>query len=415
MAFKGQAMVDAATDGITLNGVLNVGENSILLKSGLSDLEWTGITEAGTAGASLAFGDLVYLNNEDSKWELADAGEADAYDKKVGICVLTAAENAATEVLLFGKVRCDALFPTMTVGNPVYMSDTAGDITGSAPANARIVGYSSTADELFFCPTAFIASGGASAFTDLTDVPAAYTGHALKVVRVKATEDGLEFSTAGAGDVVGPAGATDGHIAAFDTATGKLLKDGGVLGTAAASAVGDFATAAQGSTADTAVQPEDLEDMAIIKCNLVAVAAPTVNDDLTLGYAIGSIWIDTSTDTAYVCLDATDEEAVWQQTTLTAAQMTVIGNTSGTNSGNETATSIATIITGVDGKTTPADADTLPIIDSEASSALKELTWANVKATLKTYFDTLYVTLQLVENTAIKLVAALSADGKYSG
>ncbi|MCK9602565.1 MAG: hypothetical protein M0R06_26190, partial [Sphaerochaeta sp.] len=43
-----------------------------------------------------------------------------------------------------------------------------------------------------------------------------------------------------------------------------------------------------------------------------------------------------------------------------------------------------------DGKATPADADTLPIIDSEASSALKELTWANVKATLKTYFDTLY-------------------------
>ena len=32
------------------------------------------------------------------------------------------------------------------------------------------------------------------------------------------------------GDVVGPAGATDGHLALFDGATGKLIKDGGVPG-----------------------------------------------------------------------------------------------------------------------------------------------------------------------------------------
>ena len=41
-------------------------------------------------------------------------------------------------------------------------------------------------------------------------------------------------------------------------------------------------------------------------------------------------------------------------------------------------------------KTTPVDADQLPLVDSAASNVLKKLTWANVKATLKTYFDTLY-------------------------
>ena len=41
-------------------------------------------------------------------------------------------------------------------------------------------------------------------------------------------------------------------------------------------------------------------------------------------------------------------------------------------------------------KATPVDADTLALIDSQAGSALKELLWSNVKATLKTYFDTLY-------------------------
>ncbi|MDE2259629.1 MAG: hypothetical protein KGK17_04810 [Betaproteobacteria bacterium] len=41
-------------------------------------------------------------------------------------------------------------------------------------------------------------------------------------------------------------------------------------------------------------------------------------------------------------------------------------------------------------KATPVDADELPLADSAATFGLKKLTWANLKATLKTYFDTLY-------------------------
>lgn len=37
-------------------------------------------------------------------------------------------------------------------------------------------------------------------FTDLTDVPSSYTGQAGKVVKVKGTEDGLEFGTGGISD-----------------------------------------------------------------------------------------------------------------------------------------------------------------------------------------------------------------------
>jgi hypothetical protein len=43
----------------------------------------------------------------------------------------------------------------------------------------------------------------------------------------------------------------------------------------------------------------------------------------------------------------------------------------------------------VTGKTMPIDADTVPLYDS-ITSGFKKLTWANVKATLKTYFDNLY-------------------------
>ena len=41
-------------------------------------------------------------------------------------------------------------------------------------------------------------------------------------------------------------------------------------------------------------------------------------------------------------------------------------------------------------KTTPADSDDFPIVDNADTPTTKRSTWANIKATLKTYFDTLY-------------------------
>lgn len=58
-------------------------------------------------------------------------------------------------------------------------------------------------------------------------------------------------------------------------------------------------------------------------------------------------------------------------------------------------------------KTTPVDADTMPLIDSAASNVLKKVTWANIKATLKTYFDTLYVALSGAQTiTGLKTFSA---------
>lgn len=88
----------------------------------------------------------------------------------------------------------------------------------------------------------------------------------------------------------------------------------------------------------------------------------------------------TTTDIA----DATDKRYV------TDAQRTVLTNTSGVNTGDETATTLGTKINGSTEKTTPVDADLMPIADSAASFIMKKLTFANLKATLKTYFDTLY-------------------------
>lgn len=58
--------------------------------------------------------------------------------------------------------------------------------------------------------------------------------------------------------------------------------------------------------------------------------------------------------------------------------------------GSHTSTTISVPTHAATSKATPADADELPIVDSAASNVLKKLTWTNLKATLKTYFDTLY-------------------------
>jgi hypothetical protein len=145
-----------------LGGNITLGESTgqIILDPTLSaDGTWSGIMQAGTAGATLAFGDLVYFAVADSRWELADAdADATAGAVLLGICVLAAAADGdPTNILLYGKVRADAAFPSLTVGAPVYVSTTAGDIQVAQPSGTddviRVVGHALTADVLLFNPS----------------------------------------------------------------------------------------------------------------------------------------------------------------------------------------------------------------------------------------------------------------------
>jgi hypothetical protein len=160
LTWDGEAWVNAPAAGGLPSPLPNdweIGSQAIIMNGSLADGEYSGVAINGTAGTTLAFGDLVYLAVADSRWELTDADTEAKTNGKLGICILAAANDGdATIILLWGNVRSDTAFPSMTVASPVYVSQTDGDITSTAPSASgkyvRIVGYANTADELFFCP-----------------------------------------------------------------------------------------------------------------------------------------------------------------------------------------------------------------------------------------------------------------------
>lgn len=70
------------------------------------------------------------------------------------------------------------------------------------------------------------------------------------------------------------------------------------------------------------------------------------------------------------------------------------------------AVDIGLAIAAATSKATPVDADSLALSDSAAANVLKKLTWANLKATAKTYFDTLYALTGLATASGLTMASA---------
>ncbi len=128
-----------------------------------ADGTWTGITMTGTAGYTQAFGDLVYLDPTDSRWEAADANAASGADGDsrgmLAMVVVAGTDGNACTLLLQGNIRADAKFDSFTVNNPMYVSETAGAVTQTQPTTTdvviRFLGAALDANTMYFAPDKF--------------------------------------------------------------------------------------------------------------------------------------------------------------------------------------------------------------------------------------------------------------------
>jgi hypothetical protein len=127
--------------GGTMTGNVTLGENAsvALDPAGSADEKWSGITVTGTAGATLAVGDLCYLASS-WKWLLADADTAAAAGSvALGLCILAGNDTQATAMLLIGTMRSAAFPASITGGAQLYISQTAGDMTTTIPTGGDVV------------------------------------------------------------------------------------------------------------------------------------------------------------------------------------------------------------------------------------------------------------------------------------
>lgn len=99
---------------------------------------------AGTAGATLVATQVAYLDS--STWKLADAdATASSTTPPVGFVVSDTASGAAGTFRLAGRMTG---FSGLTPGSDYYVSGTAGEITATAPSNARYVGRADSISSL---------------------------------------------------------------------------------------------------------------------------------------------------------------------------------------------------------------------------------------------------------------------------
>jgi uncharacterized protein (TIGR02145 family) len=228
-------------------------------------------------------------------------------------------------------------------------------------------------------------------FLDLIDTPTDYTGLSGKFVAINDTEDGLKF--------VDP---PESETITLDTV--EVWDD-----TKAYTAGNTFVSYVNAGSSDPQFQNE-----AIYRCDIDTTAgeSPETNPEkwvyqgtqveLSSGNTSNTAVDDLNTLKALTGYKNTDSlfvisENAWYKfdssddSGIRANDYNPVDNPGSWKKQHSIGDAISEEIHSVTAKTTPVDADEFGIWDS-VSATLRKVRWANIKATLKTYFDTIYST-----------------------
>jgi hypothetical protein len=90
--------------------------------------------------SAMSIGQLVYYRGGTGRWALTDANALSSADFLLGIVLDTVGAAGSTiNVLLDGLYSTTFTDGITTVGDPVYISETQGNVTGAAPTTAASV------------------------------------------------------------------------------------------------------------------------------------------------------------------------------------------------------------------------------------------------------------------------------------
>lgn len=154
------ARTDAAQTFTGIQTITNITlptNGQILMTVPTTDGHATGpTTNAFNSSYTSAVGDLVYLKS-DSTWALTDSDALGTTTGMLGIALAIATNGNPLLVALPGSFVYATAFPTLTIGAPYYVGETAGSIQAAIPTGAdnavRVVGFGVHADKLWFNPS----------------------------------------------------------------------------------------------------------------------------------------------------------------------------------------------------------------------------------------------------------------------
>jgi hypothetical protein len=164
---------------------------------------------------------------------------------------------------------------------------------------------------------------------------------------------------------------------------------------------GDTLTITRAQESTTASTKNTADKTYSLVLGITAKMITDIADAIAAGGGSGTVTEVASEDGSITVSDGTTTPDL---SVVSAPKLTTARNIDGQSfDGSDDITIIAPGTHAATGKTTPADADELPIVDSAASNVLKKLTWTNLKAALKSYFDSIY-------QAAGSYITASSAD-----
>lgn len=118
-----------------------------ILTNPSADHSAQGIKTFQTAGENLAFGEVCYVKNDGKLWK-ADANSGLLPGLYLALEPITA--DTVGQFLMYGLIRDDSW--AWPVGEVLYVDDTAGAITHTAPGTPQPVGVALSATIIDFRP-----------------------------------------------------------------------------------------------------------------------------------------------------------------------------------------------------------------------------------------------------------------------